>query len=391
MIKVVHVITRLDFGGAQQNTIYTASHLDPARFDVLLLCGAGGELAAKASQASSEGPNHFRIQVIDPLVHPVSPISDLRALRQLASLLRKEQPAVVHTHSSKAGILGRLAARLAGVPVAIHTYHGFGFHDRQAPWTRWFYASLEWLCCRLSNESIFVSEENRRYAAAQGLIPPGGGVLIRSGIKLADYPAPIESREKKRGQLGMRMHKPLVLSIGNLKPQKNPEGFLRAAALCLKEVPDASFAFIGDGELKTRLQSKVLSLGLTNKVFFLGWRRDAAELLAAADVFVLTSLWEGLPRSLVEAMKTGLPAVCYATDGVTDVLKDGVNGFVVEQNDEPALARRVVELLRDPEKARRLGAEAARTIGPEFDIDGMVRAQEALYLKLLDVKLLENA
>jgi glycosyltransferase involved in cell wall biosynthesis len=182
------------------------------------------------------------------------------------------------------------------------------------------------------------------------------------------------------------MHKPVVVSIGNLKPQKNAGDFVAAAAKAAARVPDARFVFLGDGPQKAALQAKAWALGAGDKILFLGWRRDGAQWLAASDVFALTSLWEGLPRALVEAMLSGLPSVCYATDGVVDVLRDGENGFLVPPGDVDAFAERLTRLLTDEALRRRMGAAAAASIGPEFDIDGMVRSQEDLYARLLNAR-----
>ncbi len=376
-VKIVHLVTRLDLGGAQQNTLHTARNLDPKRFEVVLACGPGGLLDAEALNSLG-----VRTAFIDSLRREISPFYDLLALLEIAKLLLAEKPVLLHTHSSKAGILGRLAAALAGVPVVVHTYHGFGFHDRQRAVVKTLYVALERLCARFTDALVFVSRANIDYAAAHGLVRPQDAVLIRSGVSLAGLPAKVDA-VKLKTSAGIGMHKPLVLSVGNLKPQKNAADFVAAAAKVLTEVPEARFVFIGDGPQKSALQARAFVLGLEGKVLFLGWRRDTAQWLAAADVFVMTSLWEGLPRALVEAMKSGLPSVCYATDGVVDLLKDGDNGFLIKPGDQDALAARLTQLLKDESLRRKLGTAASASIGPEFDIDGMVRSQEALYDRLM--------
>ncbi|MBI3566393.1 MAG: glycosyltransferase family 4 protein [Elusimicrobia bacterium] len=377
-IKVAHVITRLDLGGAQQNTLHTVRTLDRARFEPVLVCGEGGLLDAEV-----RADRAIRAVWLPSLTREVSPVHDLMALLELVKCFQAERPDVVHTHSSKAGILGRLAAAWCGVPVVVHTYHGFGFHDRQHPWVKRLYVALERLCARFTTRLVFVSQSNARYAEAHGLGRAEGATIIRSGVRLADFPARVDADALKM-TAGIGRHKLLVVSIGNLKPQKNAGDFVAAAAKAAAKVPDARFVFLGDGPQKTALQAKALALGLGDKLTFLGWRRDGPQWLAAADAFALTSLWEGLPRALVEAMHTGLPSVCYATDGVTDVLVDGQNGFLVEPGDVDGFAEKLVGLLTDADLRRRLGARAAASIGSEFDIDGMVRAQEALYERLLD-------
>jgi glycosyltransferase involved in cell wall biosynthesis len=304
-------------------------------------------------------------------------------LLELANLFLTERPDVVHTHSSKAGILARLAAALAGVPVVVHTYHGFGFHDYLPSLVKGFYVLLERLCCRLTRAIVFVSKANEEYARRHRIGDPARYHLIRSGVRLAEFPAPVAERGKRKAQLGFGMHKPLVVSIGNLKPQKNPADFVAMAERVCAELPETEFVFVGDGPLRQRLEFQLVAKGLSGRVKLPGWRRDAAELLALADVFVMTSLWEGLPRALVEALKSGVPAVCYAADGVVDVLQDGVNGFVVAPRDVNALAEKVARLLRDEPLRKSMAAQAAASVGPEFDIDLMVRAQERLYDSLL--------
>lgn len=376
-VKIAHIITRLDFGGAQQNTLYTVRHLDRGRFRPLLIYGPGGPLDDEL-----EGLDAVCLPLAC-LLRPLRPLTDLLCLLELTRILIEERPALVHTHSSKAGILGRIAARLAGVPAIVHTFHGFGFHARQGRLRRALYVLAERFCAKLSDALVFVSQANRNQALGLRLGEKGRYALIRSGIKLRAFPAAVEDPLAKKASFGLGMHKPLVTSIGNFKPQKNAEDFLAMAAAVSRQKPEARFLFIGEGPQRGRLEARVIALGLDGKLALPGWRRDAAEALAVSDVFVLTSLWEGLPRALVEAMKSGVPPVCYSTDGVTDIVRDGENGFLVEQGDVAALARRVEELLSDEGLRRRLGRAAAASIGEEFDIDSMVRRQEDLYTRLL--------
>ncbi|MEK7232804.1 MAG: glycosyltransferase family 4 protein [Elusimicrobiota bacterium] len=378
--KVVHLVTRLDLGGAQQNTLHTVRNLDRSKFEPVLACGPGGMLDDEVNNDAD-----VKTIVVESLRRDIAPFYDLLALLELTKIFLAEKPDILHTHSSKAGILGRLAAALAGVPLVVHTYHGFGFHDRQPLFVKKSYVFLERLCARFTDVFVFVSKANVAYAAEHGIARAQDAVLIRSGVKLAGLPAPVDAARLKMS-VGVGMHNLLVVSVGNLKPQKNAGDFVSVAASVLVEVPEARFVFIGDGPQRRALEDRAFALGLEGKVLFLGWRRDVVEWLASADVFVLTSLWEGLPRALVEAMKSGLPAVCYATDGVTDLIQDGVNGFLVEPGDHAAMATRVSALLRDESRRKTLAAAASSSIGTEFDIDGMVRSQEALYERLIALR-----
>jgi glycosyltransferase involved in cell wall biosynthesis len=371
------MITRLDFGGAQGNTLYTAAHLDRTRFEARIIAGLGGDLdrSADVSQVTFSGS----------LVREISPFRDLAAFFELRRLLKAYAPDVAHTHSSKAGILGRLAAAAAGVPAVVHTFHGFGFHPRQNFLKRNFYILLERICARFSDALVFVSKANMETARAAGIGAPEKYRLIRSGVKLSDYPA-VTDRAAVRAALGLDMAHTVVLSIGNAKPQKNPRHFIEAAARLAPRFPAARFVFVGGGEELGALKAEAGARGLAGICLFPGWRADTAELLAASDIFVLTSYWEGLPRSLVEAARTGLPSVCYRTDGVADILNDGVNGYSPEPGDLDGFCAALERLLGDPALRARLAAGAAATDLSEFDIDLMVRQQEELYAELLRKK-----
>ena len=377
MIKVLHIITKLEFGGAQSNTIYTVSHLNSALFDANLVTGPGGMLDEKVAPGSIIYAKH--------LARPIRPAADFLALLELRAIIRAHAPLVVHTHSSKAGILGRLAARSAGVPVVVHTFHGFGFHERQHPLKKLFFIFLEKFCALFSDALIFVSSANLDYARDRGICGSVNCPLIRSGIPLKDYPA-ASDRAAKRRELGVPEDALLIVSIGNLKPQKNPAHFIAAATRLAGGHKSAVFMLVGGGEGLQAARDLAKEAGLERRLLFPGWRRDTAEILAAADIFALTSLWEGLPRSLVEAIRTGLPSVCYKTDGVADLLYDGANGYAVEPGDLDTFCLRLKELIEDPARRAEMAEAAARADLSEFDIDRMVRRQEELYSGLLKKK-----
>jgi glycosyltransferase involved in cell wall biosynthesis len=379
--KVVHVITRLDFGGAQQNTLWTVRHLNPEKYDVVLASGQGGKLDEDAHESLEKGI--CRVAFFSSLVREISPIRDLLAFFSLWRFFIAEKPDIVHTHSSKAGIIGRLAAWAAGVKIIVHTYHGFGFHDFQNPLVKKNYVLLERLCSHFTHALIFVSRSNWDYALKNGIGPESRFHLIRSGVDLSRFPVKVEDRALKKKELGFDSEALLVVSIGNLKPQKNPLDFVATAARVSEEIPQARFLFIGDGSLRFKAENFARELGVFKKIRFPGWRKDAAEWLAVADVFVLTSLWEGLPRALVEAMKSGLPCAAYAVDGISEMIRDGENGFIIPVKDVESLSKRVIDLLRDPELRRKMGLQAAKSIAEEFDINRMVQEQETLYAELL--------
>jgi glycosyltransferase involved in cell wall biosynthesis len=376
--RVLHVITQLELGGAQQNTLYTCAHLDRARFEPILACGPGGYLDDEA-RALSDVPAHF----LPALVRSVRPHRDLAALLALVRLMRRLRPEIVHTHSSKAGILGRAAAAIAGVPNVVHSIHGFGFHEGQRPVVRAAYILAEKAVAGSTDAFIAVSRANREEGIALGLFDPERCRVIRSGIDLSRYRSAGARAGELRCELGLAEGDPLVGMIACLKPQKAPLDFVDVARRVLEDEPRATFVLAGDGELRGPVEAAIAAVpGGAARIRLLGWRRDTDRIVADLDVALLTSRWEGLPRVLPEAMAAGRPVVATAVNGSPEAVTEGESGYLAPAGDTRRLAARVVELLRDPERRRRMGEEGRRRAS-EWDIDEMVRAQERLYEMLL--------
>jgi glycosyltransferase involved in cell wall biosynthesis len=382
VIRVAHVITRLDLGGAQDNTLHTVSRLGPP-FEARLYAGPGGLLDTEAT-ARLGGTLGF----VPSLVHPIHPLRDPQAVFALARELRRFAPAIVHTHSSKAGIVGRAAARLAGVPVVVHSIHGFGFHDGQPAWLRAALVAAERMARPWTTHFVSVAATHLERGAALGIVDRDRATVIRSGVHLVDLAAAAERATRRgraagRASLGVPAEGPIVGMVACLKPQKAPLDFVEAAARIAAARPDASFVIAGDGPLREAVAARAQALGIEARLHLLGWRRDVPDLLAAFDVAVLTSLWEGLPRVVPEAIAAGRPLVVTAVDGAAEILKHGEHALLVRPSDPEAVAREVLRLLGDPDLGRRL-VDAARPLLQGFDIDRMVGEQEALYARLLE-------
>lgn len=379
----VHIITRLELGGAQQNTLYTVTHLDPRKFLSYLVTGRGGLLDGEASSLLGT-----RLIFCGPLVRKINPFQDLRALFDLVRILRTIRtansglPMVVHTHSSKAGILGRFAAKLAGLDQIVHTYHGFAFHEFQNPWVRQLYIFFEKALGRITKKQVFVSRDNERAAGDLGLICHDSRI-IRSGISFKSFRESPGDRDKIRKEFGLSDSVPAVMTIACFKPQKAPLDFVAMADAVRSQFPDVRFYMAGDGELRSPVETEIARRGLKDHIILLGWRRDIQDLLAGSDIFVLSSRWEGLPRVLIEARLAGLPAVTTDIEGASEIVSEGQTGFIVPRKDYLALAEKVLYLLRHPAEARKMG-DAARSVPLEFDIDEMVRSQEKLYESMVD-------
>jgi glycosyltransferase involved in cell wall biosynthesis len=374
--KIVHLITRLELGGAQQNTLYCVEHHDRTKFEVGLVAGAGGQLDSKA-----RGIQDSDVVLVPWLRHAIAPVHDALAIPRLARRLAGVD--LVHTHSSKAGILGRAAARVAGVSAVVHTVHGWSFNAFQPKAQRRFYVALERAAARVTDRLICVSDSDRTLGLRSGIGEPSLYRIVRSGIDPAEFaPAP-GVRERARQALGFAPGTVVVGTVANFKPQKAPLDFVEAARLSLARDPSLRFVFAGDGELRPEVERAIARAGLGGSVRLLGWREDVADVLAALDVFLLTSLFEGLPRSLLQAIAAERPVVVTDTGGTAELVENRVSGFLVPPSDPAAAAAAVVALAGDVALRARFAASARGRLGEEFDVRRMVREVEAIYDELL--------
>jgi glycosyltransferase involved in cell wall biosynthesis len=374
---ICHIITKLELGGAQQNTLFTVSHLDRGKFRPLLIAGEPGLLDDDARKLAG-----VEFHQIPSLVRGIRPLSDFRALLALTLLLRRVRPAIVHTHSSKAGILGRAAAWLAGVPIVIHSIHGFGFTRYQPAVVRRTLIALECLAAKVTTRFFAVSEANRQLGMEIGLFPESRCTVIRSGVDVAAIRRlGVDTTAKKR-ELGLEPGRPVVGMVAPMKSQKAPLDFVRVAAKVAGKKPETQFLFVGDGELRETVEAEIARLGLTKSFRLAGWRRDVSAIMRCLDVFVLTSLWEGLPRVYLEALASGVPVVGTRVDGAAEVVHDGINGYLLAPGDVQGLADRVLSLLANPTAAADMGRRG-ESLPSEFDIHDMVRRQEQEYERLL--------
>jgi len=380
-IPVVHIITKLEFGGAQLNTLYTAASMDRDRFRAVLVTGPDGYLMPRARELD------VKLAVVPSMERAIGPRADLAAYREIAGILgsMRTGPAVVHTHSSKAGILGRWAAHKCGYQLLVHSIHGFGFTPAQSAPARFLLKAVERYTSRITDHFICVSESNRREGIRLGLFEPTQCSVIRSGFDLERFREARPLDPDILMQLGVPRGSPLVLMVACLKPQKAPLDFVRIAAIVHREVPDARFLIAGDGELRDALSRESGRLGLEKILLMPGWREDVPELMKSSTVVVLTSKWEGLPRVIPQAKAAGRPVVATAVDGSPEAVREGVDGYLCDAGDVDSIAGRLILLLKDPGLARRMGQEGCRNVD-EFDQDIMVRKQEELYWRLLKEK-----
>jgi len=392
-VCILHLITRLDRGGSAENTLLTVTGLDPKRYRVVLASGASSEsrmtpdeaksLALRLDAARAAG---VELVVIPPLVRRISPLHDLAALLSMMGLIRRLKPQVVHTHTSKAGALGRLAARLCGVPVIVHTPHGhifYGYHGRLL--SALFIRVEQWLG-RLTDALVALTDAGRQEYLERRIAPADRLHAIPSGIDLTAYGRNHPTPALARKPLGLPARGPVIGVLGRLVPVKGHRFLVEALPAILSEFPSALLLFVGEGPERESLAARAASLGVTNHVRMVGAQFDLPGYVAACDVIAQPSLNEGMGRTVLEALIMGKPVIASRVGGLPDLIDHGHNGLLVPPASPSALAHAVCSLLWDPARLRRMSGVARRSVGRQFSVEAMVAALDRLYHTLLETK-----
>jgi glycosyltransferase involved in cell wall biosynthesis len=378
-LRVLNIITRMIVGGAQETVLLAGALMDRRRFSLEILTGP--QTGAEGSLHDEARARGIPLHVEPSLVRELDPLQDALALARLTRFLIRGGYDLVHTHTAKAGTLGRIAARMAGVPVVVHTVHGWVFTAEHPASHSRVYLELERMLASWCEALVVVAENDREEGLALGVGRPRQYELIRSGIELEAYRDPPLSRAEARRRIGLPEDAFVVGSVGRLSPPKCPEvavaAFHRLAARC----PRARLVVVGDGWQRGEVEAEVARLGLADRVYLLGLRMDVPVMLRAFDAYLLTSSHEGLPRTLPQAMAAGLPIVATRVGGVPNAVEDGRTGWLAAAGDAEALGDRLLRLAADPEGARRMG-EAGRAKVEEFSAGRMSRQLEELYDRL---------
>ena len=392
-IKVLHLITHLGFGGGTDNTLATVEGLRRDQYEVHL--GSGDEHEDKIDAGRDVADELF---LFPRLQRAPRPIGDLLLLRQLTRFLGEQRYDVVHTHNAKAGVIGRLAARRAGVPVILHTMHLLSWQDsggrptglRQRASNRVMsrvYLSLERFAAQRTDMVVTVCDQNRNEVVQAKIAPPERVVTVYSGIDYSRLDVASDRLAACRA-FGVDPDRPIVAMIGRLSPQKAPLDFVAAARLVLARRTDVQFLMIGDGPLAGEVAAAIAD---EPRITAVGQRDDVPEILAVLDVFVLSSLWEGLGRALTEAMVLGIPVAVTAVNGMPELVTHGETGMLSPPSDPAALADNIVWLLDHPDEARRFGEQGRERVLPQFSAGQMVTRIDALYEMLLTARRARNA
>ncbi len=380
-IPVLHPITRMIVGGAQENTIYTTALLDKNRYQVEIL--SGRQTGSEGSLIEEVRARDIPLTIIPELVRQISPWNDFRALTKMAGSMRKNRYAIVHTHSSKAGILGRFAARQAGVPIIIHTVHGWSFHNRMSSLTRRTYIQFERQAASFSDAIISVSNRDIEKGLAARIGSRQQYHLIRSAIPLAEFDPSKFDRNAVRQELGIPDDADVIGSIGRFSPQKNPLDWIRIAGEINHTVDNVHFLLVGDGPLRSEVEMMLKSEGLWERTTLTGLRRDVPRMLSAMDIFILTSLWEGLPRTIPQAMAMGIPVIANRVGGIPEVIQEGVTGYLCQPGDINKTAEVCIYLINHPMKRAEIGRKGRAFVENEFSLDIMIHQISTLYEDLL--------
>jgi len=386
-IKVAHVITRLIIGGAQENTLYTVDSLqkDP-RFDVVLV---SGETLGPEGKLYETGEFKLeKLYVSKGLTREISPINDLRAFVDLYLYFKKEKFDIVHTHSSKAGIIGRIAAYLAGVPKIYHTVHGLPFHDYEKAWRNFVFITLERFCALLSTKILTVCRTMTRKCLEKGVGRKSKYQTVYSGMDIERYSPTMDEKtiKEKRRELGIPEYAKVFVKVARLFELKGHEYVIEIAKDIVKKHPEAFFVFVGDGILREELENMVEKNDLKDNFLFTGLvpPSDVPFFIELSDAVIHTSLREGLARVIPQGFLMGKPVISFDVDGAGELVRNGKTGFLVPEKDLDCLKKSVRSVLEDYEKAKEMALKGQRICKDLYPYQKM--GQEIIEIYIRDLR-----
>jgi len=380
-LKILRIIARLNVGGPAIHTILLTQALNNERFESILVAGQVGKAEKDMIYLAKE--KGVKPVIIPELGRQIDPIKDIFVLWKIFKLMKRERPDIVHTHTAKAGALGRAAAVLSGVPVRIHTFHGHIFESYFSKFYIVLFLLIERILALFTKYIVVVSQAQKREIGERYKIAaPDKIKVIPLGLELEKF-FPVNGRAGKlRGELGLGEDIIIVGIVGRLVPVKNHKMFLEAANLLsglLEDKFKIKYLIVGDGEERQSLEEYAKKLGLGDDAIFCGWREDTADIYSDLDIAGLTSLNEGTPVALIEALAAGRPVVATNVGGVADVVKDGVNGYLVAPADVQAFALRLADLVKDSAKRSEFGFSGRQMVRERFSRERLVRDMSKLY------------
>ena len=384
-MKVLRVIARLNVGGPALHVAYLTAGLAERGYDTTLVAGtiARGE----ESMAFVADAHNVHVETLSELHREISPIRDLRAILRLARLIRRERPTILHTHTAKAGAVGRIAALLAGrarPPIVVHTFHGHVLRGYFGRTMTFGFRTLERWLARATTSLVAVSPEVRDDLVALRVAPASKFTVVRLGIDLAHRIASDDDqRRETRRQMGLRDDEFVVGWVGRMTAVKNTDRVVRALQTLVDLGVDARLLLVGDGPDRDHLERYAHDLGVMKRCLFLGYQEDVARFYDAIDALVLPSVNEGTPVSVIEALAAERPAVATRVGGTPDVIRDGIDGFLVDPADNGELAARLAELAHDAPRRAAMGAAGRARVLERYAVGRLIDDIDRLYRELL--------
>ncbi|MGD9349997.1 MAG: glycosyltransferase family 4 protein [Desulfobacterales bacterium] len=387
MTKILHIITRLDMGGSAQNTLFSCKELS-GKYEMTLVHGLAHEsgMTENEKQTVQSGIEEAKkkgltVIPLPSMVRSIRPVKDLKALFALVWLILKEKFDIVHTHSSKGGILGRLAAKLCGVPHIIHTPHGHVFYGHFGRLTSRIFLWVERIFSKFTDRMVALTHGEKNDYIKLSVCAPEKLLTIHSGVDVQQFLNANGNGLEKRRSLGLAQDEAVIGFVGWLLPIKGPDYLLKAMDYIWPEKPETTLVMVGKGDLDVDLRTEALRKNVNGRVKFLGWRQDIHELMMVFDMLVLPSLNEGMGRVLVEAMAAGKPVVASRVGGIPDLIQDGHNGYLVPPADEQALADAILKLLNNCDRASLMGQRGKERCR-QFSLEAMIAKLDNLYSDL---------
>jgi glycosyltransferase involved in cell wall biosynthesis len=382
------VIARLNMGGPALHVAYLSSGLKDRGYETTLVAGS----LARGEESMSFVAEELGVPVVTiaELHREVSPVRDALAVFRLARVLRSVRPHILHTHTAKAGAIGRLAALVAGAarpPIVVHTFHGHVLRGYFGPARTGFFRLLERLLARVTTALVAVSPEVRDDLVALGVAPPGRFTVIRLGIELEErIPGGENGRAEMRRTMGVQPEQFVVGWIGRMTSVKRTDDVLLAFKGLRDRGVDAWLCMVGDGPDRDHVERQASELGIVRNCLFLGYQEEVAPFYATFDAVILPSANEGTPVSAIEALAGGRPVVATRVGGVPDVIRDGVDGFLVEPGAVDDLADSLARLARDPKLRDRMGEQGRERVLERYSVDRLLDEIDLLYRSLLETK-----
>jgi glycosyltransferase involved in cell wall biosynthesis len=369
--RILIIITKLELGGAQQIALQLAAHWAKVGHDVHVIAGQGGWLDERARTLPG-----VRVHLWANFKHEIAPWNDMVTFFRLIKYMVRHRITMVHTHSSKAGILGRGAAWVAQVPWIIHTIHGWPFHEYQIFYLRWFYITLEQIAAWVSHRLIAVSAATRDKGLKYKIGRQEQYRIIFPGSDLTRFkPLTLPQQKTLRRQLTIPMSAKIIGMVACLKPQKAPLDFVRAAAKVVRSLPETYFILLGDGELRGLVEHEIRQQGLQDRFLVLGFKSPVHPYFSIIHVLAHSSLWEGLPCVFAQAHARGIPIVATDVEGAKEIIVPNVTGILVPPKNPDALAQGIIQLLRNTSLRDRMGQQGRRRITP-FSFPYMLKAYD---------------